>query len=138
MGPCAGGAVYSPALTDFIFMVEETSYMFVTGPNVVKTVTHEEVTSEDLGGAKAHAEKSGVNHFIGGNDVECLKMVRDFVTYIPQNCQELAPHPPVFEFDKSNLEKIHVCQFWYLWPPPHPHTHHGTMLRCYMVTRDMF
>ena len=106
MGPCAGGAVYSPALTDFIFMVEETSYMFVTGPNVVKTVTHEEVTSEDLGGAKAHAEKSGVNHFIGGNDVECLKMVRDFVTYIPQNCQELAPHPPVFEFDKSNLEKI--------------------------------
>ena len=106
MGPCAGGAVCSPALTDFIFMVEETSYMFVTGPNVVKTVTHEEVTSEDLGGAKAHAEKSGVNHFIGGNDVECLKMVRDFVTYIPQNCQELAPHPPVFEFDKSNLEKI--------------------------------
>ena len=106
MGPCAGGAVYSPALTDFIFMVEETSYMFVTGPNVVKTVTHEEVTSEDLGGAKAHAEKSGVNHFIVGNDVECLKMVRDFVTYIPQNCQELAPHPPVFEFDKSNLEKI--------------------------------
>ena len=71
MGPCAGGAVYSPALTDFIFMVEETSYMFVTGPNVVKTVTHEEVTSEDLGGAKAHAEKSGVNHFIGGHDVEC-------------------------------------------------------------------
>ena len=106
MGPCAGGAVYSPALTDFIFMVEETSYMFVTGPNVVKTVTHEEVTSEDLGGAKAHAEKSGVNHFIGGNDVECLKMVRDFITYIPQNCQELAPHPSVFEFDKSNLEKI--------------------------------
>ena len=106
MGPCAGGAVYSPALTDFIFMVEETSYMFVTGPNVVKTVTHEEVSSEDLGGAKAHAEKSGVNHFIGGNDVECLKMVRDFITYIPQNCQELAPHPPVFDFDKTNLDKI--------------------------------
>jgi len=106
MGPCAGGAVYSPALTDFIFMVEETSYMFVTGPNVVKTVTHEEVSSEDLGGAKAHAEKSGVNHFIGGNDVECLKMVRDFITYIPQNCQENAPQPPVFEFDKNNLDKI--------------------------------
>jgi propionyl-CoA carboxylase beta chain len=67
MGPCAGGAVYSPALTDFIFMVEETSYMFVTGPNVVKTVTHEEVTSEDLGGAKTHAEKSGVNHFTTWN-----------------------------------------------------------------------
>jgi propionyl-CoA carboxylase beta chain len=106
MGPCAGGAVYSPALTDFIFMVEETSYMFVTGPNVVKTVTHEEVSSEDLGGAKAHAEKSGVNHFIGGNDVECLKMVRDFITYIPQNCQENAPKPPVFDFDKNNLDKI--------------------------------
>ncbi len=106
MGPCAGGAVYSPALTDFIFMVEETSYMFVTGPNVVKTVTHEEVSSEDLGGAKAHAEKSGVNHFTGGNDVECLKMVRDFITYIPQNCQEQPPHPPIFDFEKSNLDKI--------------------------------
>ncbi len=106
MGPCAGGAVYSPALTDFIFMVEETSYMFVTGPNVVKTVTHEEVSSEDLGGAKAHAEKSGVNHFTGGNDVECLKMVRDFITYIPQNCQEQAPYPPIFDFEKSNLDKI--------------------------------
>ena len=73
MGPCAGGAVYSPALTDFVFMVEDTSYMFVTGPNVVKTVTHEEVTSEDLGGAKAHAEKSGVTHFTAANDVECLR-----------------------------------------------------------------
>ena len=106
MGPCAGGAVYSPALTDFIFMVEETSYMFVTGPNVVKTVTHEEVSSEDLGGAKAHAEKSGVNQFTGGNDVECLKMVRDFITYIPQNCQEQAPHPPILDFEQSNLDKI--------------------------------
>ena len=106
MGPCAGGAVYSPALTDFIFMVEETSYMFVTGPNVVKTVTHEEVSSEDLGGAKAHAEKSGVNHFTGGNDVECLKMVRDFITFIPQNCQEQAPHPPIFEYEQLNLDKI--------------------------------
>ncbi|MFN5911527.1 MAG: acyl-CoA carboxylase subunit beta, partial [Bacteroidota bacterium] len=85
MGPCAGGAVYSPALTDFIFMVEETSYMFVTGPNVVKTVTHEEVSSEDLGGAKAHAERSGVNHFTAANDVESLKKVRDLMTYLPQN-----------------------------------------------------
>ena len=97
MGPCAGGAVYSPALTDFIFMVEETSYMFVTGPNVVKTVTHEEVSSEDLGGAKAHAEKSGVNHFTAGNDVECLKMVRDLLSYLPQNCQENPPFPSNFE-----------------------------------------
>jgi len=106
MGPCAGGAVYSPALTDFIFMVEETSYMFVTGPNVVKTVTHEEVSSEELGGAKAHAEKSGVNHFTASNDVECLKMVRDLLTYLPQNCQENPPHPSNFEFDVKNIEKI--------------------------------
>ncbi|MFY7667720.1 MAG: acyl-CoA carboxylase subunit beta [Crocinitomicaceae bacterium] len=106
MGPCAGGAVYSPALTDFIFMVEETSYMFVTGPNVVKTVTHEEVTSEDLGGAKAHAEKSGVNHFTAANDVECLKKVRDLVTYFPQNAYELAPQPTIFNFSKSKLDQI--------------------------------
>lgn len=106
MGPCAGGAVYSPALTDFIFMVEDTSYMFVTGPNVVKTVTHEEVSSEDLGGAKAHAEKSGVNHFTASNDVECLKKVRDLVTYMPQNARELPPQPSTFEFNPSKLETI--------------------------------
>jgi propionyl-CoA carboxylase beta chain len=109
MGPCAGGAVYSPALTDFIFMVEETSYMFVTGPNVVKTVTHEEVSSEDLGGAKAHAEKSGVNHFTSANDVECLKQVRDLLTYLPQNAYELAPEPSNFAYGKSKeqlIEKI--------------------------------
>jgi propionyl-CoA carboxylase beta chain len=106
MGPCAGGAVYSPALTDFVFMVEETSYMFVTGPNVVKTVTHEEVSSEDLGGAKTHAEKSGVNHFIAANDVECLKKVRDLVTYFPQNANELPPQPNQFEFNTSKLESI--------------------------------
>lgn len=106
MGPCAGGAVYSPALTDFIFMVEDTSYMFVTGPNVVKTVTHEEVSSEDLGGAKAHAEKSGVNHFTASNDVECLKKVRDFLTYLPQNAFELAPEPSKFEFTAIKKENI--------------------------------
>lgn len=100
MGPCAGGAVYSPALTDFIIMVEETSYMFVTGPNVVKTVTHEEVSSEELGGAKAHAEKSGVNHFTASNDVEALKKVRDLLTYMPQNAHELAPSPSVFDFSE--------------------------------------
>lgn len=100
MGPCAGGAVYSPALTDFIIMVEETSYMFVTGPNVVKTVTHEEVSSEELGGAKAHAEKSGVNHFTASNDVEALKKVRDLLTYMPQNAHELAPSPTVYEFSE--------------------------------------
>ena len=106
MGPCAGGAVYSPALTDFVFMVEETSYMFVTGPNVVKTVTHEEVTSEDLGGAKAHAEKSGVNHFTAANDVECLKKVRDLVSYLPQNANELPPHPSLFEFSENKNTTI--------------------------------
>ncbi|MCE2713568.1 MAG: acyl-CoA carboxylase subunit beta [Cryomorphaceae bacterium] len=106
MGPCAGGAVYSPALTDFIFMVEDTSYMFVTGPNVVKTVTHEEVSSEELGGAKAHAEKSGVNHFTASNDVECLKKVRDLVTYFPQNARELPPQPKQFSFTESKLETI--------------------------------
>ncbi|MFT5778359.1 MAG: propionyl-CoA carboxylase beta chain [Crocinitomicaceae bacterium] len=106
MGPCAGGAVYSPALTDFVFMVEDTSYMFVTGPNVVKTVTHEEVSSEDLGGAKAHAEKSGVNHFTGANDVEVLKQVRDILTYMPQNAQEIAPSPEQFDFNASKLKTI--------------------------------
>ncbi|TNE55881.1 MAG: acyl-CoA carboxylase subunit beta [Bacteroidetes bacterium] len=105
MGPCAGGAVYSPALTDFVFMVEDTSYMFVTGPNVVKTVTHEEVSSEDLGGAKSHAEKSGVTHFTSSNDVSCLKEVRDFVTYLPQNFGELAPTTS-FTYNESKKEKI--------------------------------
>ncbi len=105
MGPCAGGAVYSPALTDFVFMVEDTSYMFVTGPNVVKTVTHEEVTSEDLGGAKTHAEKSGVTHFTSANDVTTLREVRDFMTYLPQNYGEYAPTTS-FEFSKNKLNQI--------------------------------
>jgi len=106
MGPCAGGAVYSPALTDFVLMVEETSYMFVTGPNVVKTVTHEEVSSEDLGGAKTHAEKSGVNHFTAINDVDCLKKIRKLLTYLPQNSQEIAPQLTKFSFDSLKLETI--------------------------------
>lgn len=106
MGPCAGGAVYSPALTDFIFMVEDTSYMFVTGPNVVKTVTHEEVTSEDLGGAKAHAEKSGVNHFTSANDVTILKEVRDLMSYLPQNNDTLAPTTNDFTFNVNKLKNI--------------------------------
>jgi propionyl-CoA carboxylase beta chain len=106
MGPCAGGAVYSPALTDFVFMVEDTSYMFVTGPNVVKTVTHEEVTSEDLGGAKAHAEKSGVTHFTAANDVECLRRVRELITFVPQNSMELAPQSSMAPFSSDKLHKI--------------------------------
>jgi propionyl-CoA carboxylase beta chain len=85
LGPCAGGAVYSPAITDFVAMVETTSYMFVTGPNVVKTVTHEEVTSEELGGAHAHASKSGVAHFTSPNDAACLGLMRRLLSYLPQN-----------------------------------------------------
>jgi propionyl-CoA carboxylase beta chain len=85
MGPCAGGAVYSPAITDFIFMVEGTSYMFVTGPDVIRTVTHEEVSKEDLGGASAHAAKSGVCHVTVPNDAACLAALRDLLSYLPSN-----------------------------------------------------
>ena len=94
MGPCAGGAVYSPAITDFIMMVEHTSYMFVTGPNVVKTVTHENVTSEELGGAHTHASKSGVTHFAVANEVECIERIKQLLSYMPQNCEEDAPVYP--------------------------------------------
>ena len=88
MGPCAGGAVYSPAMTDFTIMVEDTSYMFVTGPNVVKTVTNEEVTSEELGGASTHSTKSGVAHKTSSNDVECLEDIKTLLSYLPQNNTE--------------------------------------------------
>ncbi len=91
MGPCAGGAVYSPAITDFIMMVENTSYMFVTGPNVVKTVTHEEVTSEELGGASTHSTKSGVTHFSCANEIECINNIKKLLSYIPSNCEEQPP-----------------------------------------------
>src|SRR5690242_20054723 len=83
LGPCAGGAVYSPAITDFTFMVKGSSYMFVTGPNVVKTVTHEDVSFEDLGGAVTHASKSGVAHFACESEVECLRAIRKLVGFIP-------------------------------------------------------
>ena len=89
LGPCAGGAVYSPAITDFIYMVRGTSYMFVTGPNVVKTVTHEDIDMEGLGGADVHASKSGVAHFALDSEPECLGAVRDLVKYLPQNNMEL-------------------------------------------------
>ena len=101
MGPCAGGAVYSPAITDFILMVEQTSYMFVTGPNVVKTVTHEEVTSEQLGGAQTHATKSGVTHFTYVNEVECLQGIRRLLSYLPQNADEM---PPALAYEASGEE----------------------------------
>jgi propionyl-CoA carboxylase beta chain len=85
MGPCAGGAVYSPAITDFILMVDKTSYMFITGPDVIKTVTHEEVTKDQLGGAMTHNETSGVAHFMAGDDAECLSMVRELLSFLPSN-----------------------------------------------------
>ena len=91
MGPCAGGAVYSPAITDFIFMIDKTSYMFVTGPDVIKTVTHEEVTKDQLGGGATHNETSGVAHFLAHDDAECLSMIRELMTFIPSNNIDDAP-----------------------------------------------
>jgi len=91
MGPCAGGAVYSPAITDFIIMVEKTSYMHITGPEVIKTVTHEEVTKEELGGAYTHASKSGVSHFTAKNDEECLSLIRELLSFLPSNNMEDPP-----------------------------------------------
>jgi propionyl-CoA carboxylase beta chain len=94
MGPCAGGAVYSPAITDFVFMVAETSYMFVTGPDVIKTVTHEDVTKEKLGGSMTHNSVSGVGHFISRDDAECLQMIRELLSFLPQNNREDPPRRP--------------------------------------------
>ncbi|MFT4834315.1 MAG: propionyl-CoA carboxylase beta chain [Marinoscillum sp.] len=105
MGPCAGGAVYSPAITDFIFMVENTSYMFVTGPNVVKTVTQEEVTSEELGGASAHGAKSGVTQFVSKNEAVCIQDIKKLLRYIPSNCEE---EPPKRPYDAPDSEVRNV------------------------------
>lgn len=105
MGPCAGGAVYSPAMTDFILMVEETSYMFVTGPNVVKTVTNENVTSEELGGAETHAVKSGVAHRTAPNDVACLEDLKTLLSYLPQSNREKAPDLP-YELSDEMREEL--------------------------------
>jgi len=91
MGPCAGGAVYSPSMTDFIFMTETSAFMFVTGPDVVKTVIHQDITSEDLGGARVHAELSGVAHFTETNDILCLREVQRLINYLPSNNRQKAP-----------------------------------------------
>jgi propionyl-CoA carboxylase beta chain len=107
MGPCAGGAVYSPAITDFIFMVENTSFMFVTGPNVVKTVTHEDVTSEELGGAQTHSTKSGVTHFASANEVECIRQIKTLLSYLPQNCEDDPPRLPYTPTDEKR-EKLNA------------------------------
>jgi len=101
LGPCAGGAVYSPAITDFIFMANNTSHMFVTGPNVVKTVTHEDVTMEDLGGAKTHAEKSGVSHFTFENEIEVIQNIRKLMSYIPSNNMDDVPMHREFSDPKT-------------------------------------
>src|SRR5205809_4172861 len=105
MGPCAGGAVYSPALTDFVFMVEGTSYMFITGPDVVKTVTGEEVSFEELGGASTHATKSGVAHFVAPDDEACLEDARYLLSFLPQNNVDPPPHaPPADPADREDAE----------------------------------
>ncbi len=104
MGPCAGGAVYSPALTDFIFMVRNSSYMFVTGPEVVKTVTHEDVTFEELGGADTHASTSGVCHYVAESEGDCLYMIRVLLSYIPQNNMEDPPFVPTSD-DRLRTEE---------------------------------
>jgi propionyl-CoA carboxylase beta chain len=105
MGPCAGGAVYSPALTDFVFMVDKTSYMFVTGPDVIKTVTHEDVTKETLGGATTHNSTSGVAHFLAHDDTECLQMIRALMSYLPQNNRDDGPMRPSDDsVDRQDIE----------------------------------
>ena len=105
MGPCAGGAVYSTALTDFIFMTKNTSYMFVTGPSVVKTVTNEEVSSEELGGADTHMTKSGVAHFAGENEVDTINKLKKLLSYIPQNCNEV-PKNSSYEFKNEKRPEL--------------------------------
>jgi propionyl-CoA carboxylase beta chain len=107
LGPCAGGAVYSPAITDFVMMVEQSSYMFITGPNVVKTVTHEEVTAEELGGAKTHATKSGVTHLTYENEIELINGIKKLLSYIPQNCEDV---PQQLAYDFAETEKRELLE----------------------------
>ena len=105
MGPCAGGAVYSPAITDFTFMVANTSYMFVTGPDVIKTVTHEDVTKEALGGSMTHNSVSGVGHFVAADDKECVQMIRELLSFLPQNNREDPPRKPCTDpVDRADAE----------------------------------
>ncbi|HXQ23429.1 MAG TPA: acyl-CoA carboxylase subunit beta [Candidatus Acidoferrales bacterium] len=106
LGPCAGGAVYSPAMTDFIFMVDKTSRMFITGPDVIRTVTHEEVTQEDLGGAFTHSTRSGVSHFAARSEAECIAMIRELLSYIPSNNLEDPPVVPTADDPNRRDEKL--------------------------------
>src|SRR6185312_7785286 len=105
LGPCAGGAVYSPALTDFVFMVKGTSHMFITGPDVVKTVTGEDVTQEELGGAMTHASKSGVATFVAEDEAACIEQVRYLLSFLPQN----KPQPPPYYAPDHDPERL--CHF---------------------------
>lgn len=133
MGPCAGGAVYSPAITDFVFMVQHTSYMFVTGPNVVKTVTHEEVSAQELGGASTHASKSGVTHFTCENEILCLQDIRKLLTYIPQNCEDGAPVLPYAEReDETRPGLLNILSD----NPSHPYDMHEVIVE--IVDEDSF
>jgi propionyl-CoA carboxylase beta chain len=118
MGPCAGGAVYSPAITDFILMVENTSYMFVTGPNVVKTVTQENVTAEELGGASTHSTKSGVTHFACANELTCIQHIKKLLSYMPQNCEDTAP---VYAYELKEDETRQVLDTIIPDNPNHPY-----------------
>ena len=105
MGPCAGGAVYSPAITDFIFMVRDTSYMFITGPNVIKTVTGEEVSQAQLGGTEAHSMISGVAHFAAATDQDCLAAIRRLLMFLPSNNTEDPPwHEPSDSPDRTESD----------------------------------
>lgn len=108
MGPCAGGAVYSPSITDFVFMVKNTSYMFVTGPDVIKTVTHEEITKEALGGATTHSQKSGVAHFATDDDKHCLLMIRELLSFLPANNLDDAPVLPVQDRPDRIVESLNT------------------------------
>jgi propionyl-CoA carboxylase beta chain len=115
MGPCAGGAVYSPAITDFIVMVKSTAYMFVTGPDVIKAVTHESVSAEELGGAESHSTTSGVAHFAADSEEECLALIRELLTFLPQNNQEDPPRRPTLDPVDRRDESLQAIV------PPQPH-----------------
>ena len=108
VGPCAGGAVYSPAITDFIFMVDKISHMFITGPNVIKAVTNEDVTFDDLGGANTHGIKSGVSHFTCENEIDCFEKIRKLMSYLPSNNMEL---PPIAEHDEEEYDLESLNEF---------------------------
>ena len=111
LGPCAGGAAYSPALTDFIFMVDGISHMFITGPGAVKAATGEEVDFDSLGGSRPHSEKSGVCQFIAKSEQDCFRQVRELLSFLPQNCEELAPTETTSDvFDRSVPLLERICE----------------------------